>query len=205
MTESKLLVATTNAGKIREIRKFLSGSSISVLALDAVLPGAKFEETGTTFLENARAKSLHYGNLSGLPSLAEDSGLEVEALGGEPGVYSARYSGPGATDAKNIRKVLGKLEGIPWEKRRARFVCVMALSAGGRIVRTFRGEVHGTIALEPKGADGFGYDPVFYYHPFRRTFAEVGPERKNAVSHRGRALKRLAEYLAAHPLGDSAR
>ena len=169
------------------------------------MPGAEFEETGTTFLENAQAKSLHYGNLSGLPALAEDSGLEIDALGGEPGVYSARFAGPGATDAKNVRKVLKRLEGVPREKRRARFVCVMALSAGGRIVRTFRGEVHGTIAFEPKGEDGFGYDPVFYYHPFHRTFAEVDPDRKNAVSHRGRALKKLAKFLASTPFRVSQR
>ncbi len=165
------------------------------MGLDEVLPGTEFEETGRTFLENARAKSLHYGKLSGLLTLAEDSGLEIEALDGEPGVYSARYSGPGATDAKNVRKVLKKLEGIPREKRRARFVCAMVLSDKGRVVYEIRGEVHGTIASAPRGTGGFGYDPIFTYHPFRRTFAELASDEKNAVSHRGRALRKLAAFL----------
>ena len=195
MTDPKLLVATTNPGKVREIRKFLSGLPIEILGLDEVLPGAEFEETGRTFLENARAKSLHYGSLSGLLTLAEDSGLEIEALGGEPGVYSARYSGPRATDAKNVRKVLKNLGGVPREKRRARFVCAMVLSERGRIIREIRGEVHGTIAFSPRGTDGFGYDPIFIPLGYQQTFGELSSEVKHTLSHRGCAAAALMARL----------
>ena len=168
---------------------------MELLSIEDVGARDDVEEKGTTFLENARLKSLAYSSLSELPTLAEDSGLEVEFLRGAPGVISARFSGPGATDEKNIQKVLRLLSGVPWAERRARFVCQLVLSQKGRILKEYRGQVRGTIALEKKGDLGFGYDPIFYYGPFDRTFGQVPPELKNTVSHRGRALKKMKLYL----------
>ena len=196
MTRTKFLIATTNAGKVREIRRSLAGLPFEVVSLVEVLPGAAFRERGKTFLENARSKSLHYGRKSGLLTLAEDSGLEVDALGGVPGVHSARFSRPDPTDAKNNRKVLRLLANAPWKDRKAKYVCVMVLSRDGRVIREIRGEVRGVIDFAPKGENGFGYDPVFYYPKLRKHFAELGPDEKNAVSHRGRALKKLKTFLA---------
>lgn len=196
MTRTKFLIATTNAGKVREIRWSLAGLPFEVVILGEVLPGAAFRERGKTFLENARSKSLHYGRKSGLLTLAEDSGLEVDALDGAPGVHSAHFSRPDPTDAKNNRKVLRLLANAPWKDRKAKFVCVMVLSKDGRVIREIRGEVRGVIDFAPKGENGFGYDPVFYYPKLRKHFAELGPDEKNAVSHRGRALKKLKTFLA---------
>jgi XTP/dITP diphosphohydrolase len=196
LTRTKFLIATTNAGKVREIRRSLAGLPFEVVSLGEVLPGTAFRERGKTFLENARSKSLHYGRKSGLLTLAEDSGLEVDALDGAPGVHSARFSRPDPTDAKNNRKVLRLLANAPWKDRKAKFVCVMVLSQDGRIIREIRGEVRGVIDFAPKGENGFGYDPVFYYPKLRKHFAELGPDEKNAVSHRGRALKKLKTFLA---------
>jgi XTP/dITP diphosphohydrolase len=195
LTRTKLLIATTNAGKVREIKRSLAGLPFEVMRLEDVLPGASFRERGKTFLENARSKSLHYGLKSGLLTLAEDSGLEVDALEGAPGVHSARFSRPDPTDAKNNRKVLRLLANAPWKARKAKFVCVMFLSRDGRVIREIRGEVRGVIDFAPKGENGFGYDPVFYYPKLRKHFAELGPDEKNAVSHRGRALKKLKTFL----------
>lgn len=165
------------------------------LSLEDVGARDDIEEKGTTFLENARLKSLAYSSLSEYPTLAEDSGLEVEYLRGAPGVISARFSGSRATDEKNIQKVLRLLRGIPWPERRARFVCQLVLSQKGRTLKEYRGQVRGTIALKKKGGLGFGYDPIFFYGPFGRTFGQVPPELKNTVSHRGRALKKMRQYL----------
>jgi len=196
LTRTKLLIATTNAGKVREIRRSLAGLPFEIVSLAEVLPGASFREKGKAFLENARSKSLHYGRKSGLLTLAEDSGLEVDALDGAPGVHSARFSRPGPTDAKNNRKVLRLLANAPWKARKAKFVCVMVLSRDGRVIREIRGEVRGVIDFAPKGENGFGYDPVFYYPKLRKHFAELHPDEKNAVSHRGRALRKLKMFLA---------
>jgi len=196
LTRTKLLIATTNAGKVREIRQVLAGIPFEVVSLAEVLPGASFRERGKTFRENARAKSLHYGLKSGLLTLAEDSGLEVDALDGAPGIYSARFSRPGPTDAKNNRMVLRLLSKTPWEDRKAKFVCVITLSRDGRVIREIRAEVRGVIGFAPKGENGFGYDPVFYYPKLRKHFAELHPDEKNAVSHRGRALRKLKMFLA---------
>ena len=195
MTRTKLLIATTNAGKVREIKRSLDGLPFEIVSLEEVLPGASFRERGKTFLDNARSKSLHYGRKSGLLTLAEDSGLEVDALDGAPGVHSARFSRPDPTDAKNNRKVLRLLANAPWKDRKAKFVCVMVLSRDGRVIREIRGEVRGVIDFAPKGENGFGYDPVFYYPKLGKHFAELGPDEKNAVSHRGRALKKLKTFL----------
>jgi XTP/dITP diphosphohydrolase len=192
---AKLLVATTNAGKVREIGRALTGLPFEVVSLAEVLPKASYRERGRTFLENARGKSRRYARLSGLLTLAEDSGLEVEALGGAPGVHSARFARPDPTDERNLRKVLRLLRDAPRPKRRARFVCAMVLTGPDGVVAEILSEVRGIIAASPKGSNGFGYDPIFYYPPLGKHFAELPPEAKNAVSHRGRALKKLIKIL----------
>jgi XTP/dITP diphosphohydrolase len=197
LSRTPLLLATTNAGKIREIRKALQGLPLSVLGLGDALPGLAYRERGSTFAANARGKSLFYSRRWPGLTLAEDSGLEVDALGGAPGVRSARFSSPAPSDKKNIRKVLRLLRAVPPAGRGARFVCVMVLARGGRVVKEIRGEVRGRIGLEGRGRNGFGYDPIFYYPPLRGTFAELDPAAKNRVSHRGRALRKLIRFLAA--------
>jgi XTP/dITP diphosphohydrolase len=195
LSRTRLLVATTNAGKAREIREALKSLPFEILTLDDVLPGASFRERGKTFRENARAKSLHYARLSGLLTLAEDSGLEIEALEGAPGVVSARFARPKPSDAANNAKVLRLLRNVPRKDRRAKFVCVMALSKDGTVIREIRGEVRGRIALEPRGVNGFGYDPLFHHSALGKRFAELSDAEKNAVSHRGRALRKLKAFL----------
>jgi len=183
---------------LREIRRCLKGLPLELLSLRDIGGSGDIEEKGTTFLENARQKSLAYSLLSEYATLAEDSGLEVDHLDGAPGVFSARYSDPEATDGKNIRKVLRQMKDVPWPDRRARFVCQLVLSKGGRVLKTCRGQVRGYIAQEKKGYSGFGYDPIFFYRPFGRTFGELQPETKNAVSHRGRALKKMRIFLLGY-------
>ena len=194
-SRKKIVLATSNPGKLREIRRCFKGLPLRFLSFRDIGASGAVEENGKTFLENARLKSLAYSLLSEYPTLAEDSGLEVKRLRGAPGVRSARYSDPGASDAKNIHKVLRLLKGVPWPDRRARFVCQLVLSQRGRILKTCRGQVWGTIALKKKGGNGFGYDPIFFYRPFGRTFGELRPGVKNAVSHRGRALEKMKAYL----------
>jgi len=191
----RLLLATTNKGKARELRRGLGSAPVKVITLDDLGVAAEFPETGSTFAENARGKSQFYSLLTGLPTLADDSGLEIEALGGAPGVYSARFSDPGATDARNIRKVLRALIGIPASERGARFVCSMALSHEGRILKSTRGTVRGRIILAPRGTAGFGYDPIFFYRPFGRTFGELSDDEKQSISHRGRALRLMIAFI----------
>ncbi len=198
MSEPALLLATTNQGKVREIRRGLQGLPVTVIGLAEALPGLSHRERGTSFLENATAKSLFYSRKWKGLTLAEDSGLEVDALGGAPGVRSARFSAPGPTDDKNNRKTIRLLGNVPSGERGARFVCAMVLAKDGGIMREIRGEVRGRIGLAPRGRSGFGYDPLFYYPPLRKTFAELLPAEKNAVSHRGRALRKLREFLAAY-------
>ncbi len=190
-----LLVATTNQGKAREIAASLAVLPLRIVSLADEGIRAVCPETGKTFVANAWAKAEFYSRLTGRLTLAEDSGLEIEALGGAPGVHSARFSGPGATDPKNVAKVLRLLTSVPRARRRARFVCAMALARDGRILHIVHGRVHGTIASEARGNQGFGYDPIFYYHPFRKAFGELTAEMKNAVSHRGRALAEIKARL----------
>jgi XTP/dITP diphosphohydrolase len=198
LSETLLLLATTNPGKVREIRQALEGLPLRVLGLEDVLPGLSFRERGASFLENARAKSLFYSRKWKGLTLAEDSGLEIDALDGSPGVRSARFSSPRPTDDKNIRKVLRHLAGVPRKDRGAGFSCVMVLARDGRIIHEIHARVRGRIGLVPRGRNGFGYDPLFYYPPLRKTFAELRPEEKNKVSHRGRALRQLKKFLAVH-------
>lgn len=195
MSKEKLLLATTNQGKSREIKSFLRGLPLEILSLDDLGHSEPFPEKGRTFDDNARGKSLFYSqNWEGL-TLAEDSGLEIEALRGEPGVLSARYSGPQATDEKNNRKVLERMKDVPEERRKARFVSCLVLSRKGEVIQEIKESVEGRIVFHKKGTHGFGYDPLFYYPPLEKTFAELLPEAKNEVSHRGRALKKLKEFL----------
>lgn len=188
----RLYCATTNPGKLREFRLALV-DSFEVEPLPGLGSILVCEETGSTFEENAVDKALYYSKHSDELLFVDDSGLEVDALGGAPGVYSARYAGPEATDQANNRLLLDRMRGV--RDRTARFVCVVALAKWGRLVRTFRGEVEGQLTEEPRGLNGFGYDPLFYYPPFRCTFGEAPLERKMDVSHRAKALRSLKEYL----------
>jgi len=197
LIERRLLLATRNPGKVREIRRALRGIPLKIIGLEDVLPDLSHRERGKTFSEIARAKGLYYSRKWAGLILAEDSGLEIEALDGAPGVRSARFSGPKASGEKNNRKVLRLLRKVPAAERKARFVCVMVLAKNGSVVREFRGEVRGEIGLVARGASGFGYDPLFFYPPLRQTFAELPPDVKNAVSHRGRAVLKLRAFLEA--------
>jgi XTP/dITP diphosphohydrolase len=193
--EIRLAVATRNQGKIREIGEALRGLPLHLITWEE-FPGWRVpEEKGKTFEENALEKAESLAGFSGLPSLADDSGLEVEALGGAPGVASAHYAGRHGDDAANIARLLRELEGIPEEERQARFVCVLAL-VGPRGERFLvREECEGRITGEPRGEGGFGYDPVFVPRGYSRTMAELSLEEKNSLSHRGKALRRLRELL----------
>jgi len=195
LSNERLLLATTNKGKAKEIASFLSELPLKIFTLQEVFPKQNFIEEGDTFAENAREKSLFYSRQWEGLTLAEDSGLEIEHLKGAPGVLSARFSGPQATDEKNIRKVLNLMEGVPLDQRKARFVSCIALSQKGKISKEIRECANGLITFEKKGRLGFGYDPIFYYPPLEKTFAELLPEEKNRVSHRGRALEKLKEFL----------
>ena len=188
--------ATSNAGKLREFRSSAGGIDIQALPGLAEIPAPA--ETGATFEENATQKAAHYGSRCDGYLFAEDSGLEVDALGGDPGVYSARFAGAGASDEANNTLLLDRLAGSA--HRAARFVCVIALVHRGELLHTFRGEVEGQIALEARGSSGFGYDPLFHYPPFGCTFGEVENHRKRTVSHRGRALAQMTSWLQEHVL-----
>ena len=195
MLRYKILLATTNQGKAKEIKSFLEELSLEIFTLQELNLKKTFPERGKTFEDNARGKSLfHLERWEGL-TLAEDSGLEIEHLKGAPGVISARFSGPQATDEKNNQKVLELMKSVPSEKRKARFVSCMILAQKGKIIKEIKESCEGLIALKKRGSNGFGYDPIFYYPTLGKTFAELLPEEKNRVSHRGRALKKLKEFL----------
>jgi XTP/dITP diphosphohydrolase len=188
----KLYCATTNKGKLREFRLAARGT-VEIEPLEGLKDLPECVEDGATFEENAVKKALHYSAYAGGLLFADDSGLEVSALGGAPGVRSARFAGPAATDPANNALLIERLRGVT--DRAARFVCVIALADRGRLVRTFRGEVEGRILDEPRGASGFGYDPLFFHEPYGCTFGEVDGDRKFAVSHRGRALRAMLDYF----------
>lgn len=190
----KVYCATGNPGKLREFQ--LAGELLDIdieplAGLKEIVPP---EEHGATFEENACLKAAYYSRFAPGPLFADDSGLEVDALGGAPGVYSARYAGPDATDQANNELLLARLGDNP--HRTARFVCVIALAESGEIRQTFRGEVEGEILRAPRGPGGFGYDPLFYYPPFACSFGEVDGPKKFDVSHRGKALRALLNQLA---------
>jgi XTP/dITP diphosphohydrolase len=195
LSENTLLLATTNTGKVKEMRSFLGDLSIRIYSLKEAGIKSLYQETGQTFLENARGKSLFFSKKWTGYTLGEDSGLVVEALKGDPGKYSARYAGPEATDQENIRKLLERLQGVPAEKRKARFVSCMVLSKQGNIIHEIEKDVRGRILEKPEGHHGFGYDPVFFYPPLGKTFAQIDRREKNLVSHRGKALHALKDVL----------
>lgn len=201
MPAPTLVMATRNPGKVRELKDLLQGLGVELLSLADFPDLPEIPEEGATFAENAAAKAREVARLTRLPALADDSGLEVEALKGRPGVFSARYAQDRTqpatpTDADNWRKLLDEMQGVPREERGARFVCEIALALPDGRVFTARGECTGFIALKPKGEHGFGYDPVFRVPEYGRTMAELGPEIKNRISHRARALAALRELLA---------
>ena len=201
---SKLLLATNNPGKIRELAALLRDTPFVVTTPNEEGIVLDVEETGSTFEDNATLKAAAFAQASGLCALADDSGLEVDALGGEPGVYSARYAGPGATDQELVRYLLDKLEDIEWEKRSARFRSVVALAHPNGEVRLFEGACEGIVAFEPRGARGFGYDPIFYIPALGRHLAELDMDEKNGVSHRGMATRKALDYLKAEAEGKGA-
>ena len=198
-----LLFATSNPHKLEEVRQILVPLGVEVRSLDSLgeVPPEPVED-GETFEENARKKARGYAAATGIACLADDSGIEVDALGGAPGIHSARYAGIGSSraerDAANNRKLLEALQGVPAEKRTARFVCVLSLAApDGRLLAETRGTFEGTIAESPAGGNGFGYDPLLYLPDRGCTSAELAPDEKNARSHRGAALRALAEALSS--------
>ena len=192
----KLVVGTYNAGKIKELNELLAGLPIEIFGLEKFENVADVEESGETFAENAILKASSYARQTGYWALSDDSGLEVEALKGAPGVYSARYAGENAGDADRIEKLLGELAETGDETRRARFVCVMALAdEGGEIRFLAEGVCEGKIAQTTKGANGFGYDPVFVPEGFEQTFGELSSTVKGEISHRARAIKKIIRFL----------
>ena len=192
----KIVLATANPGKLRELQAVLAGLDFEIVPQSAFgVP--EVEETGLTFIENALLKARNAAFYTGLPALADDSGLAVDALGGVPGIYSARYAGAGAGDRANIGKLRAELEGVPAERRTARFVCVLALlhHPADPTPLICQGSWEGTILTEPRGEGGFGYDPIFFVPGEQRTVAELEPAVKNQISHRGQALVLLRRYL----------
>ena len=191
----KLLLATTNRGKAAEYRAMLAGLDLELITLDQAGIDQEAPEDYPTFEQNARSKAVFYSALSGLLTLADDSGLEVEALGGEPGVRSSRYAGDNATDADRVNFLLAKMKDIRKEARQARFRCVIAIAEPGGQVHCTEGECRGTIAFRPEGDNGFGYDPIFYVPEYNQTIAQLPPEVKNRISHRGRAASKAVTIL----------
>ena len=192
-----LLLATRNEGKIREFQELLAGAGIELETLDSQPDAGEVEETGETFEENARIKATHYARSSGKWTVAEDSGLVVDSLGGEPGVHSARYAGTHGDDAANNKKLLAEL--ADEEDRNARYVCSIVLAQpSGEVAVTVQGVCEGRIVQKPRGKGGFGYDPLFVPSGEFRTNAELPPEEKNAISHRGRALRSFLPLLRVH-------
>jgi XTP/dITP diphosphohydrolase len=190
-----LLIATTNQNKLREYAAIFAGLPLELRSLRDLGISEDVEETGATFAENARLKAEFYAARSGLLALADDSGLEVVALGGEPGVMSHRYAGPNATDADRNALLLKKLEGVPFHARLARFVCAIALARPDGVVEEVEGVLPGVIELAPRGANGFGYDPLFYVLDEHATLAELPLDRKNQISHRALAARAAREVL----------
>lgn len=198
----ELLIASGNAGKVREFREMLGAERFTWRDLAGLKDDTPVEETGRTFRANACLKAAQYAARHGLWALADDSGLEVDALGGAPGVLSARWAevqGTGKGDADNNATLLRQLDSVPDDARGARFVCVLALAdPAGRVILTARDTIEGTILRAPRGSNGFGYDPLFYAPELGRTTAELPPDDKHRISHRGKALRRLRALMESH-------
>jgi XTP/dITP diphosphohydrolase len=196
MPPTELLLASQNPGKLAEMRQLVEGLPFRVLGPKDVGIHDAPEETGTTFLENARLKARHYAGRSSLLTAADDSGISVQALGGAPGLYSSRFGGDGATDADRNRLLLEKLSGVPAPERGARFTSAVALARGSEVLFETEQTVDGLIAEAPRGGHGFGYDPLFLYPPLGQTFGELARAEKDRVSHRGKAFAALRQFLA---------
>lgn len=192
----RIVLASNNAGKVREFNQLLTDTDIEVIP-QSEFSVTEIEETGLTFVENALLKARNAAAHTGLPAVADDSGLEVDALQGAPGIYSARYAGAGASDQDNVQKLLDALKNVPEKKRSARFQCLMVYMRHARdpTPRIFQGSWEGQILYETRGDNGFGYDPVFYVPGQRCSSAQLSPEVKNSLSHRGQALKQLVQSL----------
>ena len=195
MSKPKILLATNNRAKVKEYAKLLQGIPYRIVSLEDVNISEQVAETGTSFEENAILKAKRYAEMSGLITIADDSGLEVDALGGEPGVRSARYAGEGASDKERIDFLLNKIVDVPWEKRLAQFRCVIAIAYPDGEVQICQGQCHGILTFKPLGDNGFGYDPVFYLPDLHKTMAELSMSEKNAISHRGQAADEARKAL----------
>lgn len=191
----RFVVATGNKGKLKEIKEILAQFPLEVVSMAEAGINDEIEETGKTFEENALIKARYIAGITNEMVMADDSGLEVDYLNGEPGIYSQRFAGPGASDADKNNKLLGLLEGIPFEKRTARFVCAVAVVFPGGKSFTVRGTCEGYIGDAPAGDKGFGYDPIFYVPAYNKTIAEMDAEVKNSISHRGNALRKMVQEL----------
>ena len=194
-----LLLATTNLHKIDEYKAIFSTIPFQLLSLRDVQIETDIEETGATFAENAELKALAYAKISGLLSLADDSGLEIDALGGAPGIYSARFAGKRASYEERFRLILEQLKDVPMEQRTARFRCAITIAEPSGYYRTVEGVIEGIIADSPRGENGFGYDPIFLVPELSMTTAELSPEQKNGISHRGRAAQLAITLLRNWP------
>jgi len=194
-------VASSNPGKLREYRALaeLAGASVDIAFIPIFDSLAAFEEIWPTIAENAAGKALHYSRLAEGVVIADDSGLVVPALGGAPGVRSARYAGPEASDEDRVQKVLNEMQGKKGEDRRARFVCVVAVAESGKMRGLFSASAEGILLDEPRGHDGFGYDPIFFFPALGKTYAEISREEKNLHSHRGKAFRKALDFLLSVP------
>ena len=192
---AKLVFATRNPGKIRELRALLADKGWEILSMDAFPSMPPVEENGKTFVENALKKARSVAYFTGLTALADDSGLEVDALGGEPGVHSARFGGEGLRDEERNALLLKRLEGVPLKERKARFRCAMAFVTPQGAEYVVEGVCEGLIAQEPKGEGGFGYDPIFYLPSLGKTMAQLPAAEKNRISHRAKAMEKMIEIL----------
>ena len=193
----EMLIATSNKGKLHEVESYLSPLNLRLRSLSEFPSLIEPEETGSTFAENAILKVRYYAERTRLWTLADDSGLEVDALGGAPGVFSARYAGIGASDSERIDRLLFELTNVSDEKRSARFICALAFcNPEAELIKLINGNCEGRISLEPKGTNGFGYDPVFLPDGYEQTFGELSHEIKQKISHRGNALRLFSSFLA---------
>jgi len=192
---TRILLASSNSGKLRVYRELAADSALKIDLFPDFQKIPPFEEAAPTFAENSAGKALHYSRFTDQIVLADDSGLMVPALGGAPGVRSARYAGPNATSAERAAKLLREMEGKKGEERRARFVCVISIARGSRALAVVSDCAEGYVADQPRGENGFGYDPVFYFPDRTRTYAEACAEEKNFASHRGRAFRRLLDLV----------
>ena len=199
-TPVRIFLASSNLGKLREYQVLAGESPIEIALLPNFHEIPPFEETAPTFAENSVGKALHYSRFASGILLADDSGLVVPSLNGAPGVYSARYAGPNATDEDRFLKLLREMQDKIGRERAARFVCVSSLAQNGRALAVVSDFAEGTITHEPRGADGFGYDPVFFFEQLGRTYAEISREEKNEYSHRGRAFRKIIAFLSGQIL-----